>query len=68
MEILNAIFDIYGDKEFDYDGPVFIEREFLSRLKRIASKVSFKLSSESDGQDCLENLRAFIDYKDSELK
>lgn len=32
VEALNALFDIYADKEYDYDEPVFIKNNFLAHL------------------------------------
>ena len=29
VEALNALFDIYADKEYDYDEPVFVKHKFI---------------------------------------
>ena len=66
MEILNSIYDIYADKNFDYDESVFIQGGYLSLLKKLEPMIALKLTSEIGGDECLENLRAFIDYKELE--
>lgn len=38
-ESLNAIFDIYADKDFDYDEPVFVHEGYLHILESIADNV-----------------------------
>jgi hypothetical protein len=65
VEILNAIFDIYSDASFDYDEPVFIKGNYLSLLKKLEPIATSNLSSEM-GLECLQNLKAFIEYKESE--
>lgn len=42
-ELLNALFDIYGDADFDYDSPVFVSGGFLAALKSIAPKIQSKV-------------------------
>jgi hypothetical protein len=39
VEALNAIFDIYGDGDFKYDGLVFIQHGFLRYLEDAQQKV-----------------------------
>ena len=39
VEALNAMFDIYGDGDFEYDGPVFIQHGFLQYLEDAQQKV-----------------------------
>lgn len=39
VEALNAIFDIYPDAGFDYDGPVFVNNGFLAHLSRALPSV-----------------------------
>ena len=41
-EILNALFDIYGDAAFDYDGPVFVNGGFLEQLNRVFPSLKTK--------------------------
>lgn len=66
MEILNVIFDIYADKNFDYDEPVFIRGDYLSLLQKLEPVATLNLKREVGGDECLENLTAFIEYKASE--
>lgn len=35
VEALNFVFDVYSDCAFDYDGPVFVQGNFNSQLKKI---------------------------------
>ena len=39
IESLNAIYDIYADKSFDYDEPVFVRESYLYVLESIVDKV-----------------------------
>ena len=38
-ESLNAIYDIYADKDFDYDEPVFVREGYLHVLESIVDSV-----------------------------
>jgi len=38
-ESLNAIYDIYADKDFDYDEPVFVHEGYLHVLESIVDNV-----------------------------
>lgn len=44
VEALNAIFDIYADAEFDYDGPVFVNNSFLAHLSKALPNVRIMVS------------------------
>lgn len=44
VEALNAIFDIYADVEFDYDGPVFVNNDFLAHLSKALPNVRIMVS------------------------
>ena len=44
VEALNAIFDLYADKEFDYDEPVFVRHGFLEHLQAVVPKVRAMVS------------------------
>ena len=44
MEALNALFDVYADKDFDYDEQVFVRFGFLDHLKGILPKVKAMVS------------------------
>ena len=46
IEALNAIYDVYADKEFDYDQPVFVDCGFLAHLKSCSPKVRTMVSME----------------------
>lgn len=76
MAALNAIFDIYGDAEFAYDGPVFLQNGFNKHLelalpkirtlvRRIDKNKQPELKREAD--EAAINLDRFIKYKKKEL-
>jgi len=71
-EVLNAIYDAYGDKSYDYDGPVFVNGGYLAKLKQSYSIVQRCTKSidrrkrrelRDRADETLYNLRAFIQYK-----
>ncbi|EPX71010.1 uncharacterized protein SOCG_01231 [Schizosaccharomyces octosporus yFS286] len=75
VEALNTIYDVYGDKSYPYDGPVFQQRNYLQTLAESLPKISQmvkRINRKSDGllrfraEEALENLDAFIEYKQSE--
>ncbi|CAG8651743.1 7721_t:CDS:10, partial [Acaulospora morrowiae] len=39
VESLNAIYDIYADKDFDYDRPVFVQGSFLQLMESMVDAV-----------------------------
>jgi hypothetical protein len=73
-ELLNALFDIYADKSYDYDGPVFVAQNFNSKLRQYVPLIQSKFRNiEKKQRDLKEmcqeafmNLKAFIDYKQNE--
>ncbi|CAB4409071.1 unnamed protein product [Rhizophagus irregularis] len=74
-ESLNAIFDIYADKDFDYDEPVFVHEGYLHILESIADNVH-NITNTIDEKKSREqrlrmdeayiNLVEFIKYKKDE--
>ncbi len=72
-DILNAIFDIYADKTFDYNH-VFVNGDFIKILEQTVPLFSAKIKSlekrnnmiKSRANEALLNLREFIKYKKSE--
>ncbi|RGB33642.1 armadillo-type protein [Rhizophagus diaphanus] len=74
-ESLNAIFDIYADKDFDYDEPVFVHEGYLHILESIADNV-YNITNSIDEKKSREqrlrmdeayiNLVEFIKYKKDE--
>jgi len=71
-EVLNAIYDAYGDKSYDYDGPVFVNGGYLAKLKQSYPVVQRNTKSidrrkkrelRDRADETLYNLRAFIQYK-----
>jgi len=71
-EALNAIYDAYGDKSYDYDTPVFINGGYLAKLKQSYPVVHRNTKSidrrrkrdlRDRADEALYNLRAFMDYK-----
>lgn len=75
IECLNLIYDIFGDAQFEYDYPVFVEGNYLARLRELEPQVramykhidrnknaELKLRAE----EVWNNLGRFIDYKEHE--
>ncbi|RHZ51285.1 hypothetical protein Glove_481g103 [Diversispora epigaea] len=76
IEALNAIYDIYSDKNFDYDEPVFVRGGYLQLLERVIEVVHnmTKTISKNTSRDLrlradetYENLISFIEYKKKEI-
>ncbi|KAJ3299253.1 hypothetical protein HK104_009556 [Borealophlyctis nickersoniae] len=76
-EALNAMYDIYADKEFDYDTPVFVQGGFLEKLKALYPSLRAKAKGVDKRKlravrervdEALLNLRAFIQYKEKERR
>ncbi|KAK6463432.1 hypothetical protein DFJ63DRAFT_118656 [Scheffersomyces coipomensis] len=74
-ESINLIFDIFGDKDFEYDNEIFVQQNYLQRLTSIERKFkefTKKIdknkypSSKAKGTETLMNLGRFIQYKASE--
>ncbi|CAG8488637.1 16730_t:CDS:10 [Cetraspora pellucida] len=75
IEVLNAIYDIYADKDFDYDEPVFVQGGYLPLLESMVDAVR-KMTKSIDkrttrdlrlrADEAYENLIAFIKYKRDE--
>ncbi|KAJ6262019.1 hypothetical protein Dda_2821 [Drechslerella dactyloides] len=72
---LDAIYDVYADKEFDYDAAVFVQlgflkylRSFVGRVKGMAKKIDKRKNPElrESVEEVLLNLNAFIKYKSHE--
>ncbi|CAH1758824.1 13143_t:CDS:10 [Entrophospora sp. SA101] len=75
IEALNAIYDIYADKNFDYDQYVFVQGNYLNLLQNIMDpfRVMVKSIDKRNFRDqrlradeALINLVAFIKYKKEE--
>jgi hypothetical protein len=73
-ELLNAIYDIYADKSYDYDLPVFVDKGFNQILKQQFPLIQSKFKEIEKKQrdvkemcnEALTNLKAFIQYKEKE--
>ncbi|CCC66806.1 hypothetical protein NCAS_0A02480 [Naumovozyma castellii] len=75
-DLLNFIFEMYCDGNFDYDGPVFVNNEFASILKeKVAPTVKdrFKFVDKNKEPELKERcnetfntLNSFIQYKETE--
>lgn len=72
VESLNLIFDIFGDADYEYDLPVFVEGGYLSRLEGLESGVRgcYKRVDKhhnpelrARAEEAWSNLGRFIDYK-----
>lgn len=75
IEILDLIYEIYGDAEFDYDEPVFVQGNYLQALQDLTPRIkhSVKLVDKNvdpelklKGEEVFVNLGRFIDYKKKE--
>jgi len=75
LESLNLIYDIFGDAEFEYDYPVFVEGDYISRLTQLEPQIKVcykqidkKKNSELKlrAEETWTNLNRFIEYKKSE--
>ena len=75
VECLNLIYDIFGDAEYEYDLPVFVQQNYLQQLEKLEPEVKacykhidkhknpeLKLRAE----EAWTNLGRFIDYKKTE--
>ncbi|KAI9870214.1 MAG: hypothetical protein M1830_004522 [Pleopsidium flavum] len=75
VEALNQLFDIYADKELDYDEPVFVQDGFLTYLQALQPKVQ-KMAKGVDkrttpelrdrADEVVVNLGRFVKYKKEE--
>ncbi|KAF3918095.1 hypothetical protein ABW21_db0207681 [Orbilia brochopaga] len=72
---LDAIYDVYADKEFDYDEEVFVQlgflrylRSFVGRVKGMIKRIDKRKNPElrESAEEALLNLNAFIKYKTQE--
>ncbi|KAK6350254.1 hypothetical protein TWF696_006489 [Orbilia brochopaga] len=72
---LDAIYDVYADKEFDYDEEVFVQlgflkylRSFVGRVKGMVKRIDKRKNPElrQSAEEALLNLNAFIKYKTQE--
>ncbi|EEQ38720.1 hypothetical protein CLUG_02845 [Clavispora lusitaniae ATCC 42720] len=75
FECLNLMYDIFGDAEYDYDLPVFVEGAYLDRLRQLepAVKTCYKQIDKNRDKDLkiraeevYGNLGRFIVYKERE--
>jgi hypothetical protein len=74
-ELLNSIYDIYGDKVYDYDAPVYVQLQFNKILAQQLPLITAKFKSidkrahrdvYEQCHEALVNLKAFIKYKQNE--
>lgn len=77
VECLNLIYDIFGDAEYPYDEPIFVNRNYLQKLEQLEpvmktfyKKIDKKWSTELKlrAEEAWMNLGRFIDYKRSERR
>lgn len=75
VHALNILFDLFGDKDYDYDEPVFVQGNLIQTLndalpkvrqavKRVDKKRSPELRAQAD--EAAMNFGRFIDYKRKE--
>ncbi|CAG8550386.1 25392_t:CDS:10 [Dentiscutata erythropus] len=70
VEVLNSIYDVYADKDFDYDEPVFVQGGYLPLLENTAKSIDKRTSRDLRfrADEAHENLIAFIKYKRDERR
>lgn len=77
VESLNLIYDIFGDAEYSYDLPVFVEGEYLRKLSELEPGVKACYKQIDKGrnpelkiraEEAWTNLGRFVDYKRSERR
>lgn len=75
VESLNAVYDVFGDAEYDYDYPVFVEGNYLGRLAELEPRVKAlykQIDKNKHGElkvkteEAWTNLGRFIEYKNGE--
>ncbi|ODV80292.1 uncharacterized protein CANTADRAFT_25930 [Suhomyces tanzawaensis NRRL Y-17324] len=75
IESFNQIYDIFGDKDFAYDTEIFVQLNYLSKLRQLEPEMKAlykKIDKNKYGQLKLRaeevwiNLGRFIQYKESE--
>lgn len=75
IECINLIYDIFGDCNYDYDEPVFVQGNYLENLRNVEPKVKSlykQIDKNRNGalkaraEEAWINLGRFIDYKVSE--
>lgn len=77
IESLDLFYDIFGDAEYPYDLPVFVQGDYLSKLRALEPQVKdmykkidknkFK-ELKSRGEETWNNMNRFIEYKASERR
>lgn len=77
VKSLDAVYDVFGDAEYVYDGPVFANRQYLEKLqqllpiiRKIAKHVDKKKNPELRAvvDEAISNLGRFIQYKKEERR
>ncbi|KAG0341537.1 hypothetical protein BG004_005993 [Podila humilis] len=77
VEALNAIYDIYADKDFDYDLPVFVQGNYNQELKGMVKMVKFMVRNidrrknkdlRNRADEAAMNLVEFVKYKEKERR
>lgn len=74
-ELLNSIYDVYGDGDYSYDLPVFVSSNYLKSLEALSLKIATKVKAvdrrtqrfvRDRGDETVLNLSSFIAYKKQE--
>ena len=77
IEALNQMFDVYADKEFDYDDAVFVKDRLLACLQAMqpmVQKMAKGIDKRKDpdlrgrADEAVVNLKRFVKYKTEESK
>ncbi|KAH3683751.1 hypothetical protein WICPIJ_005270 [Wickerhamomyces pijperi] len=77
LTIIDLLFEIYGDASFDYDSVVFVQGGLLNKLKlvKLLLRKELKLVDKNTnrqlkkmGEEVMDNLDGFIQYKEQEGK
>ncbi|KAI9240153.1 MAG: armadillo-type protein [Podila humilis] len=77
VEALNAMYDIYADKDFDYDLPVYVQGNFNQELRGMIKMVKFMVRNidrrksrdlRNRADEAAMNLVEFVKYKENERR
>lgn len=75
IESLDLFYDIFGDGEYEYDYPVFVQGDYVNKLKALEGQVKEMYKKidknknkelKSRVEDSWQNMIRFIQYKESE--
>ncbi|KAJ1984716.1 hypothetical protein H4R34_000478 [Dimargaris verticillata] len=77
MQAIDCLYDVYGDAEYDYDGPVFVQGQFLKRMESLQAQLKTLIKRidarkhqalRQRANDVWLSYPEFLKYKKAELK